>query len=274
MEKRRTGDLKLIQELNRSIILDVIRKKGPISRSEIAKTVGISPTTATSAVNDLIKDKLVYENGVGNSSGGRKPVMLCFNPNVYSIIGVALSNSIIKIAEINLEGKVIRKQIYSNRQLFGEEMVRYFLEAIGQFINEQLSVVKCQGISIITPGIVDTDNGIITYNSKLRLFNVPLKKLVEEKTGLPTLIENDANSYVVAENYFGLFSKYKDMLYITLGDGVGSGIMVDGSIYRGHMGSSGEIGHTTVVLDGVRCECGNKGCLENYVNWPTIYSRD
>jgi len=88
---QRTGDLKLIQELNRSIILDTIRKKGPISRSQVAKNLKISPTTVTSAVNDLIRSGMVIEDGVGHSSGGRKPVSLRFNPNQHSIIGISLT---------------------------------------------------------------------------------------------------------------------------------------------------------------------------------------
>lgn len=270
---QRTGDLKFIQELNRSIILDSIRKKGPISRSEIAKNINISPTTVTSAVNELINEGLVFEDGVGSSSGGRKPVLLRFNPSTHSIIGVSITNSFIKIADMNLEGTITRKEVHSTNQCRGQDIIQLIVDVIQQFLTGKTDLENCQGISIITPGIVDAKNGVISYNSKLNLYDIPLKKLIEAKTSLPTFIDNDANAFVLAENYFGLFSKYKDLLYITIGDGVGSGIMVNGSIFRGYKGSAGELGHTTVVQGGMRCECGNKGCLENYVNWPAIYSK-
>ncbi|MGM0838373.1 MAG: ROK family protein [Bacillota bacterium] len=272
-QRKRTGDLRFIQELNRSIILDTIRKNGPVSRSEVAKIIDVSPTTVTSAVAELINEGLVYEDGVGNSNGGRKPVLLRFNPSAHSIIGVSITNSFIKIADMNLEGKIIRKEVHPTNQYQGCDIIQLILDKVHLFLSSKLDIMNCQGISIITPGIVDAEKGVITYNSKLNLYDIPLKELMEERTNLPTFVDNDANAYVLAENYFGLFSKFNDLIYITIGEGVGSGLMVNGSIYRGYRGSSGELGHTSVVPGGMKCECGNKGCLENYVNWPAIYSK-
>ncbi|MCM3116522.1 ROK family transcriptional regulator [Neobacillus sp. MER 74] len=270
---RRTGDLKLMQELNRSIILDTIRKHGPISRSDIAKLINISPTTVTSAVNELINEGVVREDGIGTSNGGRKPVLLRFDPNTKYIIGVSISNSFIKISEMNLEGNILRKEIHSTNYQQGEEIINLTLTIIQQFLHSMENLEDCEGISIITPGIVDARRGIISYNTKLKLYDIPLKKMVEQRFGLPTYLDNDTNAFVLAENYFGSFGQYKDLVYITIGDGVGSGIMLNGKIIRGYKGSAGELGHTSIVKGGQKCECGNEGCLENYVNWPAIYSK-
>jgi N-acetylglucosamine repressor len=270
---RRTGDLKLMQELNRSIILDTIRKQGPISRSDIAKLINISPTTVTSAVNELIHEGVVREDGIGTSNGGRKPVLLRFDPNTKYVIGVSISNSFIKISEMNLEGSILRKEIHSTNYQQGEEIISLTLKIIEHFLQSKENLEGCEGISIITPGIVDARKGIISYNTKLKLYDIPLKEIVEKQFGLPTYLDNDTNAFVLAENYFGSFGQYKDLVYITIGDGVGSGIMVNGKIIRGYKGSSGELGHTTIVKGGQKCECGNEGCLENYVNWPAIYSK-
>ncbi|MFB5195985.1 ROK family transcriptional regulator [Neobacillus sp. KR4-4] len=270
---RRTGDLKLMQELNRSIILDTIRKHGPISRSDIAKLINISPTTVTSAVNELINEGVVREDGIGTSNGGRKPVLLRFDPNTKYIIGVSISNSFIKISEMNLEGNILRKEIHSTNYQQGEEIINLTLTIIQQFLHSMENLEDCEGISIITPGIVDARRGIISYNTKLKLYDIPLKEMVEQRFGLPTYLDNDTNAFVLAENYFGSFGQYKDLVYITIGDGVGSGIMLNGKIIRGYKGSSGELGHTSIVKGGQKCECGNEGCLENYVNWPAIYSK-
>ncbi|WP_409293988.1 ROK family transcriptional regulator [Peribacillus sp. SCS-26] len=270
---RRTGDLKLMQELNRSIILDTIRKQGPISRSDIAKQINISPTTVTSAVSELISEGVVREDGVGISNGGRKPVLLRFNPHAKYVIGVSLNNSAIKISEMNLEGSILRKEVYPTNGTEGMAVITLMLDIIEGFLESKDNLDSCEGISIITPGIVDSVNGIIAYNNKLKLFDIRLKEMVEERFSLPAFMDNDTNAFVLAENFFGSFGHYKDLVYITIGDGVGSGIMVNGKIIRGFKGSAGELGHTTIVKGGLKCECGNEGCLENYVNWPAVYSK-
>ncbi|MGO0062352.1 ROK family transcriptional regulator [Brevibacillus fluminis] len=274
MLMRRTGDSKLIQELNRFIILDMIRKHGPISRSEIAKRNGISPTTVTSAVGELIRDGLVCEDGIGESSGGRKPIMLRFYPDGQFLIGISLTNTAVTIAELNLEANVRHKERFAyDKPLSGDDVIAYLFASLEQFLSRYDDRSKCLGISIIVPGIVDAANGAIRYNSKLNLKNVPLKELVEARFGLKTWLENDANAIALAENSFGRGTHSDNMLYVTVGEGVGMGIIVNGAIFRGHNGGAGEFGHTVVQQTGTRCDCGNIGCLENNVGWPEIYSR-
>jgi predicted NBD/HSP70 family sugar kinase len=270
---QRTGDLKLIQELNRSIILRTIRHYGPISRSEIAKKNKISPTTVTAAVKELIRQGLVYEDGVGVSTGGRKPVLVRFSSESKFIIAVAITNSSIKIAEMNLEAKVRRQKVFPVYNLTGKLVIDYLLKSIGQFLEEYSDLTKCIGISIISPGIINVDKGIIYENTKLKLKNIPLKEMVEKQFKLKTWLENDANAIALAEKRFGAYRKFKNLIYITIGDGVGAGIIVNGSIFRGCRGGAGEVGHTSIDRNGIPCDCGNTGCLENYVSWPAICSK-
>jgi len=270
---QRTGDLKLIQELNRSIILKTIRHYGPISRSEIAKRNKISPTTVTAAVRKLFQQGLVCEASIGESSGGRKPILIQFSPESRFIIGVAIANSSIKIAEMNLEAKSRKQKVFPIYNLTGELLIDYFLKSIGQFLEEYSDLTKCIGISIVSPGIIDVGKGIIYENTKLKLKDIPLKEMVEKKFKLKTWLENDANAIALAEKQFGAYRKFKNLVYITIGDGVGAGIIVNGSIFRGGNGGTGEIGHTSIDRNGMYCDCGNRGCLENYVSWPAIYSK-
>ena len=270
---QRTGDLKLIQELNRSIILKTIRHYGPISRSEIAKRNNISPTTVTSAVRRLLRDGLVCEDGVGKSNGGRKPVLVRFSPESRFIIGVAIANSSIKVAEMNLEAKSCKQKIFPIYNLMGKSFIDYLLRSISQFLEEYSDLTKCIGISIVSPGIIDVDKGIIYENTKLKLENIPLKEIVEKRFKLKTWLENDANAIALAEKQFGAYKKFKNLVYVTIGDGVGAGIIINGSIFRGRNGGTGEFGHTSIDRNGIYCDCGNRGCLENYVNWPAIYSK-
>ncbi len=270
---RRTGDLKLIQELNRSIILDTIRHYGPISRSEIAKRHKLSPTTVTSAVGELIRDSLVSEVGTGTSKGGRKPILLQFSPDSHFLIGISISGSKITIAEMNLEAKVRKKEIYAIKSYQGDRVISYLLEIMEKFFSPYESLENCVGISIVTQGIVDSDNGVIRYNPKLKLKDIPVKEIVESRFPIKTWLDNDTNAYLLAEKNIGDFCHFQNMLYVTIGDGLGSSILVNGSIYRGYAGGAGEFGHTTIDRTGVRCDCGNIGCLENYVSWPAIYAK-
>ncbi|MBU1291441.1 ROK family transcriptional regulator, partial [bacterium] len=220
---QRTGNLKLIQELNRSIILKTIRHYGPISRSEIAKRNKISPTTVTAAVRKLLQQGLVREASVGASSGGRKPILIQFSPESRFIIGVAIANSSIKIAEMNLEAKSRKQKVFPIYNLTGELLIDYFLKSIGQFLEEYSDLTKCIGISIVSPGIIDVDKGIIYENTKLKLKDIPLKEMVEKKFKLKTWLENDANAIALAEKQFGAYKKFKNLVYITIGDGLGAG---------------------------------------------------
>jgi len=270
---QKTGNLKLIQKLNRSIILKTIRHYGPISRSEIAKRNKISPTTVTAAVRKLLQQGLVFEDGVGASSGGRKPILIRFSPESRFVFGVAITNSSIKIAEMNLEAKVRRQKVFPVYNLTGKLVIDYLLKSIGQFLEEYSDLTKCIGISIISPGIINVDKGIIYESTKLRLKNIPLKEMVEKQFKLKTWLENDANAIALAEKRFGAYRKFKNLIYITIGDGVGAGIIVNGSIFRGCRGGAGEVGHTSIDKNGIPCDCGNTGCLENYVSWPAICSK-
>ena len=270
---QRTGDLKLIQELNRSIILKTIRHYGPISRSEIAKRNKISPTTVTAAVRKLLQQELVCEDSMGVSSGGRKPILVRFSPESRFIIGVAITNSSIKIAKINFGAKVRKQKIFPIHNLRGELIIDYLLKSIGQFLEGYSDLTKCIGISIISPGIINVDEGIIYENTKLKLKNIPLKEMVEKRFKLKTWLENDANAIALAEKQFGAYRKFKNLVYVTIGDGVGAGIIVNGSIVRGCSGGTGEFGHTSIDRNGRYCDCGSRGCLENYINWPAIYSK-
>ncbi|WP_066189722.1 ROK family transcriptional regulator [Gracilibacillus timonensis] len=265
---KRTGDLKLIQELNRSIILETIRKYGPISRSEIAKKNELSPTTVASAVTELINDGYVNEGGTGISSGGRRPILLQFSPDNHYLIGVSISYSKITIADINLEAEINIKKIYPTKGYTGAVLVNYLLQLLEDFYTKQQDHRQCVGISIIIQGIVDSKKGIVHYNPVLLLEDVYLRDSVEQHFQLPTWLENDTNAYVLAEKHFGHFQEVENLIYITIGEGVGAGVIVNHTLSRGESGGAGELGHTSIDWNGKPCSCGNKGCLENYISWP------
>ncbi|WP_280516912.1 ROK family transcriptional regulator [Lederbergia sp. NSJ-179] len=269
----RTGDAQLIRELNKSIILDIIRKQGPISRADISKKVAISPTTVASCVNVLMKDSLVMENGTGVSSGGRKPILVQLNPVERFIIGVAINASKITIAALNLYATVQRKESHSLTHKTYDDLSDFIIKLLRDFIEPYQQKEKCLGVSITFQGIVDADKGVIVYNPKLNMTNVSLKEKIEQALQITTYIDNDTNGSLLAEKGYGHYQQSKNLVYVTIGDGVGASILVNDAIYRGHHGGAGEFGHTTINFNGPVCKCGNIGCLENYVSWPAIQSR-
>lgn len=271
--KKKTGDLKLIQALNRHIILGNIREKGPIARSKMAESIGLSPTTVASAVNELIREGFVSEVGAGESSGGRKPILVRFEPDNRFIIGVSITHLGVTVAELNLDAKIKKKRLSAFSSLNEEHIISHTLEEIDLFIKTYTDLSRCLGISIISAGIVDTEKGIIRYNSRLGLENVYMKQRVEERFSLKTWLDNDVNAIVLAEKYLGSYKDCNHLIYVKVSDGIGAGIIVNGGVLRGSGGGAGEFGHTTIDWSGTRCHCGNIGCIGNYADWSGIYSR-
>ena len=271
---KNTGNQKLLQDLNRNIVLRTIRHNGPISRTEIAKKNGLSPTTVSSAVKEFLRLGLVNEDSVGESNGGRKPILIRFSPENLFVIGVAITNHEIMVSKMDLETNIIKQKTFEINDLYGKLLIDYLLKVIDSFLEEFFDLKKCIGISIICPGIIDVKNGIICENTSLKLKNINLKNMLSNRFEQKNIwIENDANAIALAEKQYGAYKKYNNLVYITIGDGVGAGIIINGSIYRGHDGGVGEFGHTSIDINGILCDCGNRGCLENYINWTAIYSR-
>ncbi|GIN85057.1 N-acetylglucosamine repressor [Heyndrickxia sporothermodurans] len=271
--RQRTGDLKFMQELNRSIIFNTIREQGPISRSDIAKKNKISPTTVTTAVNEFIQAGLVYEVGTGQSTGGRKPILIQFNPDGRFLLCLSITNTTIQIAELNLQATIRYKKNIHLHSLTGEAFIHFVCDSLEHFLKRFPDLKQCVGVSITVPGIIDSEKGIIKYNSKLQLENIPLRKIVEEKFHLNTFIENDVNAMALAEKYYGNSTHSSNLIFLSINEGLGAGILIKGLLFRGYHGGAGELGHTSINPNGPQCECGNFGCLENYVNWSSIDSR-
>src|SRR5690625_6558385 len=155
-QSMKKGDLKFIQELNQSIIFNMIRNEGPISRSEIAKKTKLSPSTVTSAVAELISEGVVVDGEVGKSSGGRRPSLVRFEPNNKFLIGVSITNSSISIANMNLDASLNYKEVHP--MVKKEGIIEHVLQILDEYIKSINDLSTCIVISIITPGIVDANN--------------------------------------------------------------------------------------------------------------------
>jgi len=259
---------KLMRAINRFKILHTIRAHKLISRVDITKATGLSQATVTGITASLIDEGLLLEKRPGESEGGRPPILIALNPDGAYAVGVYLSISQINVVIIDLEATILasyemplRKQSYAPEAI-ADKVVQAVQECMWQanFSRNQIS-----GIGIALPGLVDSHTGLIRFLPNYQWEKVNLRDMVQKKVGHPTYIENSANSLTLAEQWFGEGCGIDNFIVVTLEYGVGMGIIINGQLYRGHQGTAGEFGHTTVDPDGPLCRCGKKGCIEAFV---------
>jgi N-acetylglucosamine repressor len=266
-----TGNRDLIRAINRSHILNAIKTHGPIGRADIARRTGLSPATVTSISAKLISQNLVLEKSAGDSSGGRPPILLIINPRGGYVIGIKLTESHAVCALTDLEASVVAK---TSRMLSGHDpaqVVEDLAQVVLSLIREQ-KIAKKQllGIGIGLAGIVDAENGVLRQSPIYGWDNVPLRAMMQSKLHIPIYIENDVNTLTLTEKWFGHGQGLDNFLIVTVGRGVGLGIVVNGQFYRGQNGGAGEFGHVAIHADGPLCACGKRGCLEVYVGDPGL----
>ena len=190
-------------------------------------------------------------------------------------IGIDIGGTSIKGAGITKEGKVLK--VFSMPVIKGDSQdatINKLIEAINNYIKELgFKKEEILGIGLGVPGVMDTKAGVITYSNNLQWYDLPIVDLIEKGTGLKVKITNDANAAALGEAKYGAGKKYKNIIMITLGTGVGGGIIIDGKIFEGNLGKGAELGHSVLVLDGEQCSCGRKGCFEAYAS-ATALIRD
>jgi N-acetylglucosamine repressor len=266
-----TGNRELIRAINRSHVLNAIKTHSPIGRAEIARRTGLSPATVTSISAKLIAQNLVLEKSAGDSSGGRPPILLVINPKGGYVVGIKLTETHAVCALTDLDAQIIAK---SSLPLSGhdpEQVVNDLAQMLLSFIHKQ-KITKKQllGVGVGLAGIVDAEAGILRQSPIYGWDNVPLRTMLEDRLHIPVYIENDVNTLTLTERWFGHGQGVDNFLTVTVGRGIGLGIVVNGQFYRGQGGGAGEFGHTTIDPRGPICACGKNGCLEAYVGDPGL----
>lgn len=187
-------------------------------------------------------------------------------------IGVDIGGTSIKGAAISLDGKV--GDVFSLPVEKGdtqEEVINKLIIEINKYIKDQgFDKKEILGIGCGIPGVSDTKAGVVTYSNNLQWYELPIVKMMEEGTGLQVRITNDANAAALGEAKFGAGRKFKNILTVAIGTGVGGGIIINGKLYEGNLGKGAEIGHMVVEVDGKLCTCGRLGCLESYASAPAL----
>lgn len=262
----KTGDQNLVKQINKSIVLDCIEQRGPISRADISKITNLNKATVSSMVSDLIQEHLVLEIGMGKSSGGRKPVMLRFNDHAGFSIGIDLGVNYILAILTDLKGTIVEEISEPLQEKNAEHIVNQLFRIIEQLIESAPeSPYGVIGIGIGVPGAVNTE-GKVLFTPNIDLNDFDLKQRVESRFQIHTIVVNEANAGVFGELQYGAGKGIHHLIYVSLGIGIGTGIIVGEELYTGATGISGELGHHTIEISGEKCSCGNYGCWEQYAS--------
>jgi glucokinase-like ROK family protein len=261
-----TGDQSLVKKINKSIVLETIKNNFPLSRAQISEMTGLNKGTVSSLVNELIADDLVYEVGPGQSNGGRRPVMLLFNKVAGYAIGVDLGVNYILTVLTNLRGEIVKEHMTSLNQTSFDFIFNTLKQSIQTMIDHTPpSPYGIVGIGIGIPGIID-DKGTVLFAPNLKWENIDLKNMIANEFPFPVSIDNEANSGALGEKLFGVGKDASNLVYVSAGIGIGTGIIIDNELYKGSSGFSGEMGHLTIEVNGKKCSCGNRGCWEMYAS--------
>lgn len=272
MNKERTSHYPDNRESGKEAVFACIRQSAPVARIDIAKSTGLSPATVTSITAELIAKDLIEEIPAAPSPNaakrGRPRVDLQIRSDAHLVAGMKLTDKSATVVIIDFVGNRIAE--FSNPSpaaVQSAEHVRDFLKStlLLALKDANLSIDDLSGVGIGLPGVVDVAAKLVRWSPAVIERNVPLQAMLQEALGITVFLENDANLVALAEQRFGLGKKARNFIVITIEQGVGMGIVIDGKIYRGVAGSGAELGHTKVHLDGALCRCGQRGCLEAYV---------
>lgn len=268
----KTWNQRVVKQENKSLVLETIIEHSPISRADIANTTGLNKGTVSSLVKELLDEQLIKESGPGISSGGRRPVMLLFNQLAGYSIGIDLGVNYILGILTDLKGNIhLEKQIKIDNLNYDETLEQLYKIIDGLISSVPKSPFGVVGIGVGVPGIVNNRQEILLAPN-LGWKNVDLKSELQKKYKVPVAIENEANAGAYGEKQFGVGNDADNLIYVSVGIGIGVGMLLDGELYRGSKGFSGEFGHMTIELHGEKCSCGNNGCWELYASERALLS--
>jgi predicted NBD/HSP70 family sugar kinase len=265
------GDATFLRRVNQAAVLELIREQGPISRSEIARRLHLSPATITRIVSDLLENGIVLEGSPIHSQYGRRPVLLEFNPRASLVIGVYVHKDMMG-ALSDLNGEILERRVVPS--VPGEAGVQRLVALIEDL--HQLSRdygIPVRGVGIGAPSIVNFEKGIVVWAPSLGWRNLPLKTRLEEALRLPVFVENEVNLIALGESWRGAGKGVGNLICISLGAGIGAGIILDGQLHRGSHDAAGEVGYIIPNETCLGYTYDEFGCLEGLAGSVGIVRR-
>ena len=261
------ADLRLMRELNRLLILNCVRVSGQITRVAVAHQTGLSRTTISSIVDELLADNLLFEGQTVDAAptGGRRATLLHFNANAGFVIGIDLGRSHLTLLLTNLAGEIIaRRSSAFDAALGPESCLQQVIASLMDFTaGQHIGWHQIIGVGLGIPGPLDAASRMLVRPPRMPGWDhFDIRAVMERACKTPIYLDNDANMGARGESQYGAARNVENMAYVKVATGIGCGLIMNGDIYRGSGGSAGEIGHVTIDDDGPLCDCGNRGCLE------------
>lgn len=264
LRKAQTANRNTIRDINRQIVLNYVREREPISRAEIARETELQRSTISAIVGSLTTEGLIEEIGAGESTGGRRPTLLRLRTVDAIAIGVAITPTCTTVATSDLAGRVLEQKEFLTEP-DPDKTLNQVTALVREFSSRNKGSIEAVGVTL--PGLVDPSTGHAIFIPYFQWRNLPVAERISSGCGLPVMIDNDANAIALAELWFGRpeVIDSRDFILVLVEEGVGTGIIFDGQIYRGECGAAGEFGHMIVGSGApVACSCGNDDCWEAF----------
>ena len=268
------ANLDFVKERNISAVYKAIVDHGSISRIQIARQCRLAAGSVTRITRQLMESGLIVEQEQQASERGRRATSLAPTQGQIQILAARAGRTKLHLGLCDLSGKLLAKYSEPIQPLNQVEFTEQLISTLQKFLKAHKKHIRClAGVGITTPGLVNSAKGIITFMPHLSVSNLPLAEQVSEALGIPCYINNFISSMALAEYHFGVSRGFKNSLFVSVHNGVGAGMILDGKLYEGSTLAVGEIGHIQIDPLGERCYCGNFGCLETLVCNPAIETR-
>jgi predicted NBD/HSP70 family sugar kinase len=264
------------REINRQIALNLIRAHQPVSRADLARLMNVRRGVASLLVSELLGESLIFEGALGESVGrGRRPTFLYIDSRERCVVGVDIRASRTYILVTDLVGRQLGvvSSFQTNRDV--DVLIPELARRIKQILADYKEVGACEGVGVSVPGMVDPTKGRVVHAPTLSWRDVNLRDPLALALGIPVQIENSGKACALAQ----LWATRSDVVasgnsvFVSVSDGVGVGIVVNGEVLRGRHNTAGEFGHVPLSIDGPKCSCGATGCWEAYVSNLATLSR-
>ncbi|PYS78603.1 MAG: hypothetical protein DMF67_07705 [Acidobacteria bacterium] len=261
-----------IRDINRQIILNYVRERGPISRAEIAQETALQRSTVSLIVDELKSGGLIEEVS-GESTGGRPPILLSLRTADAVAIGVDLGTIRTLVATSDLAGRVLEQEEFPTDP-DAQKTISRIIDSARKLICKNRGTIEGVGVSL--PGLVDQETGTAIFIPHFKWRDLEIAEEIRSAVGLAVTADNDANAAALAELWFGRpeIREVRDFIMVLIEEGVGTGIVFDGQVYRGKSGAAGEFGHMTIGQDApVACAAGSHRCWEAFASERAALAR-
>lgn len=261
--------------INRQIALSLIRTRQPISRADLARLMGTGRGAASVLVNELIAEGRVFEGATGEAPRGRKPRFLFLDSRRRCVVAVDVRATRSSIMAADIVGKPLVGMTSFPTERDPGRLVVELARRVRDILERHPELGRCDGVGVVVPGMVDRASARVLFAPRLGWHDVPFQEPLAALTGLPVVIENAGKACALAQAWTARIESAPagDLVFLSVSDGLGVGVVTNGQLLRGQHNAGGEFGHIPLSLDGPRCPCGVAGCWEAHVSNLATVSR-